>query len=295
MTMYVKGLFDADENIIKTTDIEPAISYDHVNRIVEGFKSLMTVLGVNNIRKIQNGKTINLYKVTVGNIPAQVAEGEDVPLTKVERKPFRTITIALKKYRKAVTAEAIQEDGYEHAVNDTDNKLTARVRGVVKGTFYENLALGTGTAAGGANLQAALSSVKAAISKKNEDADVTPVFFVNTDDLYTFLGNQPVSTQSAFGFDYIEKFLGLGDVIVTASVAAGTVIGTVKENLHAAAPDNGSDVARALGFTTDPSGVVLMKHTQNSTNFSLETALMTGITFYAEDLDQIFKGTIAQG
>lgn len=301
---YIKGLFDDDpapaeeeddptENMVKSTDIEPAISIDHINGIITGFKRLMEVLGVSRIRKVAAGAKVALYKTTVGTVADQVAEGEDIPLTKVERKKVKEISIGLKKYRKAVTAEAIQADGYEHAVNDTDDALVAKIRGVVKAAFYTNLAAGTGTATAGSTLQAAMANAMAALLTKFEDADVTPLFVVNVNDVYTYLGTAAISTQNAFGFSYLKDFLGLGDVIVTSDVEAGTVYATAKENLNAVMPDGGSDVARALGMTTDASGTVLMKHTQNGTNASLETLLMTGVVFYAEDLSGVIKGAIS--
>jgi hypothetical protein len=303
---YIKGLFDdpdptetdptetdPTENMVKSTDIEPAISYDHIDGITTGFKRLMEVLGINRIRKIANGAKIALYKTTVGTVADQVAEGEDIPLTKVERKKVKEITVSLKKYRKSVTAEAIQADGYEHAVNDTDDALVQKVRGVVKAGFFTNLALGSGTATAGATLQAAMANAMAALQTKYEDSDITPIFIVNTSDVYAYLGTAAISTQNAFGFSYLKDFLGLGDVIVTSAVESGTVYATAKENLNAAMPDGGSDVARALGMSADASGTVLMKHSQNGTNASLETLLMTGVVFYAEDLSGVIKATIS--
>lgn len=299
---YVKGLFDdpdpepEDDNIIRTTDIEPAISYDHINGLVEGYKRLMEVLGVSRIRRVQNGSAVKIYKTTTGEFAEQVDEGEVIPLTKVTRKLVKTIPITLKKYRKQVTAEAIMTDGYEHAVNDTDNALVAKVRKAVKKTFFDNIEDGTGTSAGGANLQAAMAAALAALYTKYEDYDVTPIFIVNYNDMYTYLGQASISTQTAFGFSYLKDFLGLGDVIVTSEITAGTVWVTAKENLYGAMPDGGSDVARSLGMSTDASGTVLMKHSTGADDTaSLYTVLLTGVVFYAEDLAGVFSSEISNG
>jgi hypothetical protein len=303
--IYVCGLFDdptdpvpddpitEPDNIIRTTDIEPAVSYDHINGITEGYKRLMEVLGVSRMRRVQAGASVKVYKTTVESVGEQVAEGETIPLSKVTRKLAKTIPITLKKYRKQVTAEAIMADGYEHAVNDTDNALVARVRKAVKATFFANIESGEGTATGGTNLQAAMASALAALYSKYEDSDVTPLFVVNYNDAYTYLGQAAISTQNAFGFSYLQNFLGLGDVILTSEITAGTVWVMAKENLNGVYPDGGSDVARAMGMSADPSGIVLMKHSTGSdSDASLYTVLMTGVVFYAEDLSGVFKSVI---
>lgn len=302
---YFKGLFgdpdpdpdpepEEESNIVVSTDVEPAVSITHIDALKDGYKALQEVLAVSRIRDVQAGADVKIYKTTVGEAPAQVDEGKDIPLTKVTRKLAKTIPITLKKYRKQVTAEAIASDGYEHAVNDTDDALLNQVRKAVKKVFFDNIEDGTGVATGGATLQAAMANALASLYAKYEDMDVTPIFVVNFTDAYTYLGTASISTQTAFGFNYLKNFLGLGDVILTSQITAGTVWCTAKENLNGAKPSGGSDVARAMGMTADASGTVLMKHSQATTNATLETLLMTGVVFYAEDLSGVFKATIGE-
>lgn len=287
---------EEEDYIIRSSDVEPAISYDHINRINGGIKKLMEILGVTNLREIQNGAAIKLYKTTVVNTPEQVDEGEVVPLTQIKRTCVKTISIPLNKFRKQVTAEAIQRDGYENAINATDNKFAAMIRKNVKDTFFSTLAEGSGTATPGADLQQALANALAGLKKATEDEDVTPVAIVHWDDLYGYLGAAEITTQSEFGFDYLSNFLGrFSYAIFTGDENfAGKPTVTCQENIHGVKPGNGSDVARALGYSTDVSGTVLMKHVDGGANFSLETRGMCGVAFYAEDLDLVFVGAIGE-
>ena len=293
---YMILYFDPDPEtyVVGTADVEPAVSIDHINRIQEGYKQLMEVLGVSALQRVSAAAGIKLYKTEAGELAEQVGEGKEIALTEVTRKLVQTIPIALWKYRKQVTAEAIQASGYDKAVSDTDRALVNKVRKYIKSTLFSTIAAGTGTATGGANLQAACANAMAALQTKYEDEDVTPLFFLNTDDVYNFLGQASLSTQNAFGFSYLKAFLGMGDAIISSKVPHQTVYVTAKENLNCAIPDGGSDVASAMGMTTDESGVVLFKHYTADSCASLETLLMTGATFYAEDLSGVFKATIGE-
>lgn len=284
----------APTNTIVKADIEPAISIDHTNRLVEGIKTLQKILGIAEMTAMGEGAVVKQYKVTKKNTPAQVGEGETIALTKIERKLANTYEMTLKKYRKSVTAEAIQKSGYEKAVNDTDEKLIAEVRKDIKADFFTMLGTGTGTASG-TNLQKALAALWGKLQVRFEDMDVTPVFFINPTDVADYLGDASISTQNAFGFSYVENFLGLGDALLSASVPAKAPMATVKENMNGVYIPTGGDLARAFGLTVDESGLVGMMHDAQSGNASLDTLVLDGVLFYPEEVDGVFKGTIGAG
>ena len=99
----------AEENIIVTTDLEPAISVDFVTGFTKNIKELQELLGIHTMERMNEGTIVKIYKMTKQNDPAQVAEGEIIPLTKFDRKLDRSVELTLKKYRKLTTAEAIQQ------------------------------------------------------------------------------------------------------------------------------------------------------------------------------------------
>jgi hypothetical protein len=235
------------------------------------------------------GTVVNIYKsVLKGNLNKQAAEGENVPLTEVERKLVRSIELSLDFYRKIVTAQAIQKSGRENALYDTDRALIAAVRKDIKGTFYGALADGTGVVATKDTLQKQLAAAWAALHNFYEDIDSNAVHFVNPEDAADYLGTANITTQNAFGFDYVEDFLGLGTVIFAGNVPKGVVYSTAKENLRAVyAPTNG-EVGQEFGMTTDESGLVGIVHKPNTDMAGIESLLMAGIVFYAEDLAGVF-------
>ncbi|MGI6117831.1 MAG: hypothetical protein ACOYBC_05520 [Bilifractor sp.] len=282
-------LFAVPENETVTTDVEPAVSIDFANRLRTNIQSLQTVLGVTNMIPMSAGSVIKLYKLAVTNSPAQVAEGEDIALTKVQRVKAGEIELTLNKYRRQTTAEAIQKTGQQIAVNETDNKLISVVRGDIKKAFYDALAQGTGTAEG-ATLQAGLAKGWGAVKKFFTDYDATPIFFVSTEDVAEYLATAQITLQTAFGFDYVENFLGLGTAIVSPDIAAGTAYATAKENLNGAyIPANGGDVANAFSLTSDETGLVGITHQPNTNNASVDTLILSGVKFFPEMTDGVIK------
>ena len=229
---YIKQLF-ADET--KTTDVEPAISIDVASRFASNINQLREALGITRMLPMAEGSVVKLYKDTVGTIAAQVAEGEEIGLTKVSRTLAKTIDMTLRKLRRRTTAEAIQKSGRAIAINELDAKLIAKERGEIKKTFFGTIAAGEGVVTpAAAGLQAALAAVWGAVQARYEDEDVTPVYFVNPVDVAAYLATAAITTQTAFGFTYVENFLGLGRVFISSAVTAGTVYGTACENLNGA-------------------------------------------------------------
>lgn len=282
----------AETNINVAADIEPAISIDHTSKFTSNIDELQQLLGITELTPMPAGTTIKIWKMEQVNTPEQVGEGETIALTKVQRTLARTIDLTLKKYRKNTSAELIQKVGRDMAINQTDEKIISGIQKGIKGDFYANLNAGTGEATG-TTFQSALAAAWAAVIKFYEDEDATPIYFVSTDDVADYLGTAQVTLQQAFGMSYIQDFLGLGTVIVSPSLAKGTVIATAKENLHGAyIPANSGDVARTFNLTADKTGLVGMKHSTDDTNATVNTLIMSGIVFYPEMLDGVIKATI---
>lgn len=282
----------AEENIIKTTDIEPAISVDLTTRLAENIKTLRKVMGITQMDPMAEGTIIKIYKVVQNNTPEQVAEGEIIPLTNIERKLDRTIELTLDKYRKVTTAEAIQRSGRKNSVNVTDTKLMSSIRKNIKTKFFDILSDGTGTASG-ANLQKATSAAWGKLQKYYDDMDATPIYFMSSEDVADYLGEKPVTTQTLFGMTYIENFLGLGDTFVTPSIEKGKVIATVKENLHCAyTPAASGEVGKSLDLIGDETGFVGMRHSVDEKTAGVQTLALSSTIFYPELLDGVIVSTI---
>ena len=298
---YAKQIFAPETNTTTAADLEPVISIDHTNRLVEGIKSLKTVLGIVDLTPMSEGTTIKMYKTTQKNTPDQVAEGEVIKLTEFERKLIKTYTLSLHKFRKQTTAESIQKVGKQKAINDTDTEFMRNIQKGIKNTFFTFVLGGTGTAENLAikkekasvSIQGAIAGLWAKLSTYYEDMDVEPIYFINPLDIATYLANAQITIQTAFGFQYVENFLGLGTVVLDSKITAGNVVGTVKQNLNGAYIPASGAVGETFGLTTDETGMVGMKHYLADDSASVNTLIMEGVTFYAEDASGIFKAPIA--
>lgn len=293
---YKTLIFDVEANTITTTDLEPAISKDHVNRIADNITTLQKALGITALTPMSAGTAIKRYKTTVVKGAKQAAEGDIVPLTEVKRTPLDPITLELVPYRKLTTGQAIQKVGRDIALTETDDALVKEVQKDVRNKFFDLITAGTATAAdSGATLQAALANAWGKLAVYFEDKDATPVFFINPLDVATYLGTATITVQNAFGFDYIEKFLGLGTAFITPRVTQGTVFATIEENINGAYVTSGGNVADAFGLTYDESGMIGMTHSNALDRFSVQTLVVSGVTFYTEDASGVIKATITAG
>lgn len=290
---YRTLIFDVEPNTTTSTDVDPVISIDHVNRLIDGIKTLQTVLGITSLTPMAAGSQVKRYKTTVTKGSKQAAEGDVIPLTKVERKPLAPLTLELNTYRKLTTAQAIQKTGTAIALNETDTALVKEVQKDVRNAFFSTVTgEGYTQAAGGDTLQKAAAQAWGSLSVYFEDKDVTPVFFLNPLDVADYLGTAAITTQTAAGVSYLENFLGMGNAIITPRVTKGNVFATVSENLNAAYIPQGGDVADAFDLTYDESGMVGMTHSRADDRASINTLIMSGVLFYTEDAAGVIKSTI---
>ena len=286
-------LFAAAEGLTTAADMEPGISIDLANTFNGNIKELQKVLGLTSLRSMPAGTTVKIYKLEQTTTPEQVGEGEVIGLTKFKRTLAKTVELSFKKFRKETTIDDIQKVGKEMAINDTDELLIKKIQKGIKSDFFASFAEGTGTAAG-TGLQAVLANIWGELQKVYEDEDVTPIYMVSSDDIAAYLGTAQVTMQTAFGFSYIEDFLGLGTVLVSPALTKGTVYGTAKENIKGIfAPASSGDVGSTVGLTSDSTGLIGMKHYVDNTTANPGTLVLSAVKFYCELLDGVIKGTIS--
>lgn len=287
-------VFSVKENTTVAADLEPAISIDHTSRLVENIATLMALLGVTELTPMRAGTIVKQYKLAKTNTPEQVEEGGEINLTKINRTLAKTYELKLKKYRKLATAESIQKVGHDIAINKTDEKLISEIRKDIKADFFTMLGTGTGSATG-AGLQGVLAAMWGKLNSRFEDIDVTPVYFINTEDVAEYLGKATISTQTAFGLSYIENFLGLGTAILSNKVKKGEPLATAAQNINGVYVPADGDVANDFGLTVDESGLIGMSHNIASDRAAIDTLALTGVLFYPEEVDGVIKGTLAPG
>lgn len=283
----------AEANLIKKADLARAREIDFVFQFQDGIKKLIEALGVT--RKIPKvaGTQLKAYKASGilqdGNVP----EGALIPLSHYKVVPVLLKEIVLKKWRKATSAEAIVERGYDQAHDMTMSALLKDVQKGIKKDFFNMLATGTGSATG-ATFQAAIAQVWGKLQILFEDTDVESVYFMNQEDVADYLSTANISLQSAFGMTYVENFIGLGTVIFNSNVPKGKIYGTAKDNIVLYyIPTNGADLDLAFDFTTDATGYIGIHEKAKYDNMTDEDIAISGIVLFAERLDGVVVGTIS--
>ena len=288
---------DPEANLITVQQMAKAREVDLVYQFTHNsLQKLIEALGVTRKIPMQEGTTMYVYQ-TSGSLAntGAVPEGEVIPLSRYATTKTPVGEIALKKWRKAASAEAIKKSGYDAAVRETD---AAILRDVEKGirtdffTFLNGTITGSDTATG-EGLQKALANAWGKLQIKFEDDTAEAVYFLNPTDVATYLGTAQITMQTAFGMNYIENFLGLGTVILTSRITAGTFIATAKENLIMYYLTMNGDIAKAFDLTADELGYIgISSGHADKTRATIESLIMDGIQFLVEYPAGVIKGTI---
>lgn len=283
----------AEENLIKKADLASAREIEFVEMFGYSIKKLMEALGVT--RKIPKtaGTVLKTYKATGTLESGTVAEGDLIPLSKYKVDPVSYKEIVLKKWRKATSAEAIVERGYDQAVEMTTDAMLRDAQKDVRKDFFEFLKTGTGVATG-VGLQATLAQAWGQLQVKFEDDEIDSVYFVNPLDAADYLSTAAITTQTAFGMRYVEDFLGLGTVIFNSSVPKGKIYATAKQNIVLYyIPVNGADLDNAFDFMSDATGLIGIHEEADYKHMTAEDIVISGLTLFAEYIDGVVVGTIS--
>lgn len=285
---------DAETNVIKKANIAKVRELDFAQLFGENIQNLIKLLGITRKIPVQAGTVLKVLKVTGTLESGSVPEGEIIPLSQYATTWTAIGEMKLNKWRKATTAEAILKGGFDQAVNETNAKLIRDIQKGIRTDFITYLGLGTGSASG-TNLQKALADAWGQLQVKFEDDDIQAVYILNPLDVADYLGTAQISTQTAFGFTYIENFLGLGTVILTAQVTQGTFYATASQNIVAYYIDaRGADgLGEAFDFTTDSeTGFVGVHEDSNYQRLQSETVAIAGVDIFAERVDGVIVGEI---
>lgn len=283
-----------ETNLITTQDNDKILSIDFIEKFNGSIRKILEVIGAANVIPMANGSTIKIYKSSIVDPTDTRAEGGIIPLTKVKNELLKTETIDIEFVRKATSFEEIQMVGREQAITKTDAKILRAAQKKVRNGLLASLADGTGSASG-ATLQAVLGSAWGKVEAAFDEDEVDVVAFVNPENVGDYLGSANLSVQTAFGMNYVENFLGYKVVYVTAGVEKDTVYATAADNLKLYYVDVNGDAGSALGYTTDETGYVGIKHYVGNERATAETGLVSGLKFLIERADGVIVGSIGEG
>lgn len=273
---------------VREVDFNYQFTHNNLNKLIE-------VLGVTRKIPMMEGTTMYAYTTTGTLQSGAVAEGAVIPLSQYATTKTPVGEITLNKWRKAVSAEAIMKSGKEAAINETDAAILRDVEKQIRTDFFTllNGSITGATTATGVGLQAALADAWGKLQVKFEDDAAEAVYFLNPTDVATYLGAAQVTMQTVFGMNYIENFLGLGTVILSSNVTAGTFIATAKQNIVMYYLNMTGDVADEFNLTVDELGYIgICTEIPTHERAQIESLIMSGIQFFVEYAAGVVKGTI---
>ena len=291
-------LFAAEPNVITTQQItvNPR-EVDFVTSFGSDLSALTEVLGIAQPIRKANGTALVGKKVTGTLENGDVPEGEEIPFSQFSVAPVPYGPIAIKKYAKAVTIEAIAENGVEAAVGMTDEEFKQQLIGEVLAPMYNALLPGPLVSEESTFQMAVAMSIGRVKDKfkKMRKAATGVAVFANTLDVYSYLGGAQITVQTAFGMDYVENFLGADILFFSSEIPQGRVIATPVNNMKVYYVDPGdSEFAQAgLPYTADPEVPYIGFHTEgNYRRAQSESYALMGISIFFEYIDAVAVITV---
>ena len=265
---------------------------DFVTRFGQNWDALREILGIMNpVRKAPGSQLVSLT-ASVALEDGDVDPGNVIPYSKATVVAAAKEDLTLKKYAKAVPIEDVAKYGAKIAVQKTDDAFLNELQGVVMDDFYETL---TDNASAMTETEDTFQmAVSIAIGKVRDKfkrmhrsiSDV--VVFVNTMDVYTYLGAADISIQNAFGLDYVKNFLGATTVILSSEIEAGTVIAIPSDNIVLYYIDPGDGEFGELGLNYTVAGDTNLIGFHANGNYSTavgESFALMGMVLWMEYAD----------
>lgn len=286
-------VFTAPENMTGVAQIQVrAREIDFVTSFGQNMQALLDVMGIARMIRKENGSVLRVREASGVLQSGDVAEGDIVPLSQYEVTEKDFDTIKIQKYKKGVSIEAIAEKGYEAAVAMTDEEFTADLQNVVMTKFYDMLKMGSLTSHE-TSWQMAFAMAIGRVKNKFETMGRTATgiaVWVNTLDVYKYLGAAQITMQTAFGVNYVRNFMGADIMFISSQIPENTVIATPLNNIVAYYVDpSAPEFARAgLVYTTDPAtGLIGFNVQGNYDRVISELNAIMGVRLFAEYLDAI--------
>lgn len=288
----------AKQNLTMVANITASVrEIDFVTRFGRNWDSLREILGIMRPIRKTPGTQLVSYNASVTLQPGNVAEGEEIPYSLAQITPVSYQDVALEKFAKAVSIEAVNKYGAAIAVQKTDDAFLTELQDTVMTRFYTFLQTGTLTDTASTFQEGVAKAIGKVKNKfKTMHRDVTKiVVFVNTLDAYDYLGAAQLSVQTLFGIDYVENFMGADKLIITSDIPQGKIIATPIENidLYYVDPSDGDFGQLGLNYTVEGVTNLIGFHVEGNYSHAVgEVYALMGMTLWAEYLDGIAVITV---
>lgn len=283
----------------KQSTIAKIPEIDFVNQFSENIGKLVQALGLTRRMTLSQGSIVRRYgwdsSKTVDWAAGTVGEGELIPLTDtalIEKDP---IVVSFKKFRKQVSGELIQAVGQDMAINQTDANLLLQIQRELRKQFFTQMSAGATakTQTIGVGLQGAFAEVKGLLDVvfENYGGANNVVILVHPTDLAKYLGTASLTTNTAFGLNYLMPFTGV-TVVPFTDVPVGHIYATVPQNLILANASVTGAAGSAFNMTADATGLIGITHSPIPERFAIDTVAISGIQIIPEIPEGVIDMTL---
>lgn len=249
-----------------------------------------------NKRAVGKGTTLVGYKA-VGELNTNMkhAAGAVISDSNVELKEVEIAKLDFDATKVKTSYQEIQALGEELAVDKKDRRLLQLIGEHIETSLVTNLVDNAGDKTLEAtSYKSALAKAKGRVKSKPGFKGAPVIAIVNTEDYFDYLSDAPLTTQTLFGMEYVEGFLGYERIFFTEKVAKGKLVVTASENLNLAfVPVNGAAFS-TLGLTSTENGLVGFKHYLDDDTGDIKTKVHFGIAGYAERVDAVVVASLVE-
>lgn len=272
---------------------------DFVSRFTRNWQALQEILGIMDpVRKTPGTKLVS-YIASVTLEDGDVDPGCVIPYSKASVTEVEHADLKVEKYAKGTTIEEVAKYGAKIAVQKTDDAFLTELQDKVMDGFYDFLAgdqsamtdtYGTFQMA----VSMAIGKVRDKFKRMKKNAK-NVVVFVNTLDVYKYLGTADITVQQDFGLEYVKNFMGASTMIITSEVEEGTVIAIPADNIVLYYIDPGdSDFAQlGLKYRVEGETNLIGFHAEGNYNTAVgESFALMGMKLWLEYADGVAINTI---
>lgn len=266
---------------------------DFVTRFGRNWDALREILGIMRPIPKQAGTQLKSYTASVALESGSVDPGNVIPYSKATITEVKYDDLTLQKYAKAVPVEDVDKYGVEIAVEKSDEAFLNELQSTVMDDFYGELTNNASALTGAySTFQMAVSMAIGKVQdkfKKMHKNISSVVVFVNTLDLYAYLGGAEVTVQNMFGLQYIKNFLGADTVILSSEIESGKVIAVPTDNLVLYYVDPSTEFSKlGLVYTTDGDTNLIGFHAQGNYGTAVgESFALMGMKLWYEYADGV--------
>lgn len=292
--MAVESLTNPRENLPNTYTDVAIREIDFVSRFGDSWKNLQNILGIMDLIPKESGTKLASYRAEVTLADGDVDAGCVIPYSKAGLTELVHGDVTIQKYAKATTIEEVSKYGVQNAIERTDNAFLNKLQSKVMGDFYTFLLDDTYALTDNkGNFQKAVARAIGLVRDKFDsiDKEVSDVVvFASINDAYEYLGEAGISTQTAFGIEYVQNFMGAKTMFLTSKIPDGKVVAVPTDNIVGYYVDPASsDFAKlGLSYTTDGETNLIGFHVNGNYGTAVgENFAIMGIKLWAEYADGI--------